>query len=92
MYQSLGKSIADAINDVNGQNYISEQGSDLYTHSGGFIDYNWEENGIIAFTLEGRGNNFVIPPSNIIPAGEEAYAGVVVLAKYVLSKEKNVIQ
>jgi len=92
MFQSLGKNIVDAINDVNGQNYISEQGSDLYTHSGGFIDYNWEENGIIAFTLEGRGNNFVVPPANIVPAGEEAYAGVVVLANYVLSKEKNVVQ
>jgi len=76
---------------VHGQNYISQQGSDLYTHSGGFIDYNWVENGILAFTLEGRGNSFVVPSSNIVPAGEEAYAGVVVLAKYVLSKEKNVI-
>jgi len=91
LFQNLGRNIVGLINAVNGQNYISQQGSDLYTHSGGFIDYNWIANGILAFTLEGRGNNFVVPPSNIIPAGEEAYAGVVHLAKFVLEREKDVV-
>jgi len=91
MFLNLGRNIAGVINAVNNQNYVSQQGSDLYTHSGGFIDYNWVENRVLAFTLEGRGNNFVIPPSNIIPAGEEAYAGVVHLAKFILSGEKNAV-
>jgi len=89
LFQTLGKSIEVSINAVNSQYYVSQQGSDLYPHSGGYIDYNWSVNGMLSFTLEGRGNNFVIPPSNIIPAGEEAYAGVVVLAKFVLDADKN---
>jgi len=87
LFRNLGLSIQNAINGVHGQRYISQQGSDLYEHSGGFIDYNWVANRFLSFTLEGRGNGFVTPSSDIVPAGEEAYAGVVVLAKYVIDNE-----
>jgi len=75
------------INAVHNQRYVSQQGSDLYEHSGGFIDYNWVANRIIGFTLEGRGNSFIVPSSDIVPAGQEAYAGVVEMAMFVLTKE-----
>jgi len=89
MFQSLGNHMVSAINNVWRQRYVSQQGCDLYTHSGGFIDYNWELNRMISFTLEGRGTNFVIDPSNINPSGEECYAGVVELAKHILSNPIN---
>jgi len=89
MFESLGGHIVSTINAVYNQYYVSQQGSDLYPHSGGFIDYNWEINGMIAFTLEGRGNNFVIPPAQINPSGEECYAGVIEMAKYVLSRWRS---
>jgi len=78
------------MNAVNGLQYVSQQGCDLYTHSGGFIDYNWAENKMISFTLEGRGNGFVVDPSNIIPSGEECYAGVIELAKYILTPTSTI--
>jgi len=87
MFQSLGSHIVNSINAVHGQRYVSQQGCDLYTHSGGFIDYNWLENRMISFTVEGRGNGFVVDPSNINPSGEECYAGVIELARYILSNQ-----
>lgn len=84
LFQDLGGIVESAINSVNGQRYVSEQGSDLYPHSGGFIDYNWEVNGIVAFTVEGRGTSFVVPPSVIVPSGQECYAGVVEVVNFVL--------
>jgi len=82
MFQSLGSHIVSSLNAVHNQGYVSQQGCDLYTHSGGFIDYNWQENKMVSFTLEGRGPNFVIDPSNINPSGQECYAGVIELAKH----------
>lgn len=37
MFSVLGSDMVNAINSVNGLNFISQQGSDLYEHSGGFI-------------------------------------------------------
>jgi len=85
MFQSLGSHMVSVINAVNGQRYVSQQGCDLYLHSGGFIDYNFGQNGMISFTIEGRGSDFVVPPSNINPSGEEVYAGVIELAKHILN-------
>jgi len=87
MFQTWGSHIVSAINGVNGQRYVSQQGCDLYLHSGGFIDYNYQANNMAAFTIEGRGNDFVVPPSNINPSGAECYAGVIELAKFILSTE-----
>eukprot|EP00729_Bicosta_minor_P009732 gene9731-33611_t len=66
--------------------YISQQGSDLYPHSGGIIDYAFKEHGIYAFTFEGRG--FVTPDSDIIPAGQEQWDGVLALGTYVINNKK----
>ena len=35
--------------------YVNQQGSDLYPHSGGIIDYAFDAKEIYAFTFEGRG-------------------------------------
>jgi len=86
MFRNLGADMVRGINSVHNQNYISQQGSDLYPHSGGFVDYNWEYNDMLTFTLEGRGGNFVISPININPSGEECFEGVVVLAKFILER------
>jgi len=90
MFQALGNRIVSAINYVHSQRYVSQQGSALYPHSGGFVDYNWEINKMLSFTLEGRGNNFVVDPDNIIPSGEECYAGVIELAKYILTPTSTI--
>jgi len=80
MFSQLGGRMATAINAVAGQRYVSQQGSALYPHSGGLVDYCWVRNRIKSFTFEGRGTNFVVPPSNIIPAGQEQFQGLLVMA------------
>jgi len=41
---------------------------------------------IPAFTIEIRGNSFIVPDSEIILAGEENYAGLVVFGEYLLTQ------
>jgi hypothetical protein len=80
----MGDNWAAAIRAVNGVNYVSEKAAELYVASGCFDD--WMSNvtaGIGAnfpghgWTIEVRGNSFVMPPSNIRPCGAENFAGFV---------------
>lgn len=83
---NLGADMEDAINAVHNARYESIQGSDLYPHSGGTIDWTYLQFGIPAYTIELRGNSFIVPAGDIVLAGEENYEGVVVFAKHVLAK------
>jgi predicted deacylase len=78
---NLGRGMASAINAVHGSRFEAIQGSDLYPHSGGLIDYTYFTRGVPAFTVELRGNSFIVPASDIVLAGEESYAGVLQLAQ-----------
>lgn len=82
----LGALMEATINAVHGSRYESIQGSSLYPHSGGTIDWTYENFGVPAYTVELRGNRFIVPASEIVPCGEENYAGVVVFADHVLAK------
>ena len=44
----------EAINDVHGQRFESIPGCDLYTHSGGFIDWVYFSLNVPAYTIELR--------------------------------------
>jgi len=81
---SIGQRMEDAINAVHNARYESIQGSSLYPHSGGNIDWSYTMFNVPAYTVEIRGNSFIVPDSEIVLAGEENYAGVVVLANHVL--------
>ena len=85
---TLGARMETAINSVHGSRYESIQGSSLYPHSGGTIDWTYENFGVPAYTVELRGNSFIVPVSDIVPCGEENYAGVVVFAQHVLASKK----
>lgn len=87
-FAALGTSMAQAMRNSGGQNWQPQPGSDLYPHSGGLIDYNYEINKMWTFTIEGRGTSFVVPPAQILPACQENYAGFKVLAKYVIENGK----
>lgn len=41
---------------------------------------------MITFTLELRGNSFIVPPSYILLSGEEAFAGVLVYGQYISNR------
>ena len=56
---NLGLDMEDAINSVHNQRYESIQGSELYPHSGGFIDYVYFNFEVPAYTIELRYALFV---------------------------------
>eukprot|EP01052_Picozoa_sp_SAG31_P004626 SAG31_NODE_194_length_20722_cov_19.854192_7_plen_105_part_00 len=94
---SAGSSIclAAAINAVNDGAFRSIQGVDLYPHSGGFIDYMYDEFAVLGYTYEGSsilGGCHVQPPGAIVPSSAEQFAGVLEVAKYVLLKSKKLSQ
>ena len=78
--QDLAGAMETAIRAVNGYPFEAIQGSDLYPHSGGMVDYAYFERNIAAFTVELRGNSFIVPATDIVLSGSEAYAGVLQLA------------
>ena len=75
----LGLRMEAAINAVHGENFEAIQGSDLYPHSGGLIDYTYFTREVPSFTVELRGNSFIVPASDIVLSGEEAYEGILQL-------------
>jgi len=87
MFLNLGQSIEDGLNLLNPRSakYVSEQGSDLYPHSGGMIDYLWTSRRTLSFTLEGPGTSFTPPATLIEPAGKEGVKGIMVLAEALLN-------
>lgn len=88
MFSTLGRSIQDAMNAINDRatKYVSQQGSALYPHSGGMVDYLWTVSNTLAFTIEGPGTSFTAPVSLITPAGKEGLAAVLLLAERLLEE------
>jgi len=82
----LGAKMEAAINGVHNAKYRSIQGSNLYPHSGGTIDWTYESFGVPAYTIELRGNNFIVPASEIILSAEESFVGVCVFSEHILNR------
>ncbi len=72
-----------AVNAVNRASFESIRGVELYPHSGGCIDYSYMTYNVPAFTYELRGNNFIVPDSDIPLSGTETFAGLLVLGDWV---------
>ncbi|MCA9707980.1 MAG: hypothetical protein KDK70_19160, partial [Myxococcales bacterium] len=82
MLSALAGQMAGAIEATHGHAYLPIQGSDLYVASGVLDDWSYGQRGMMAFTIELRGNDFVVPPAEIVPACEETLAAVWVLAQW----------
>lgn len=77
-----GQLISDAIFAVHGVRYRSGQGSQiLYIAAGTAHDWAYGELGTAAWGIELRGNNFVLPPDQIVPTGEENLEGILELCE-----------
>jgi len=74
---SLGKEVTDAISNVHNENFITSNIVDgMYPASGSSTD--WFAGGLgarFSYILELRGEDFVISKENIIPSGQEIWAG-----------------
>jgi hypothetical protein len=72
------------IQSVHGRSYTPGPiYSVLYPASGVSVDWVYGERGILSYTFELRGNDFVIPPSEIIPNAEEVFPSLMYLTNWV---------
>jgi len=78
----------DSIFGVTGVNYTAEPGSALYISTGGVNDWSYSEaHTTLSYTIELRDTGrygFVLPPDQIIPTGQENYAGFLYFLESVL--------
>jgi len=94
--KKLGDGMRDMIYSVHNVRYTSETGADLYIASGGADDWGYMKGktppsptGYSSYTIELRDTGrygFVLPPSQIVPTGEENFAATSFMADYVLLK------
>jgi murein tripeptide amidase MpaA len=79
----------DAVLAVHGVEYdYGPIYSTIYPVSGSDVDWYYAEQGIWSFTTELRGNDFVLPPDQIIPTCEENFAAALYLAEWFTSPVK----
>lgn len=84
-FNFLGNELKQIIKSVHNRTYTAGQSYNvLYPVSGGALDWFWGDRETHNFTFELRGNDFVIPPSEIIPNCEEIYPALVAFAQWAL--------
>ncbi|MCH9681716.1 MAG: M14 family metallocarboxypeptidase [Deltaproteobacteria bacterium] len=82
MLSMLAGQMSSAIQGTHRHYSSPIQGSDLYPAAGVVDDWSYGVHDMMSFTVELRGNDFVIPPSEIVPTCEENLAAVMVLAQW----------
>jgi len=86
IHDLVGSEMKTLIAGVHGRNYTLGSCYDvLYIASGGSVDWTWGDQGVISYTIELRGPDFVIPASEIIPNSEEVLPAAIFLAQWCTS-------
>lgn len=80
----LAQDMSSAIQATHGAYYDPIQGSDLYPADGVIDDWAYAEFGMMSFTIELRGSDFVVPASQILPSCEENLEATLVLAAHAM--------
>ena len=81
-FDALSTDMADAVFDTTGITYTPGPAADtLYRFSGGAQDWYYGDRGAPGFTIEVRGDSFVLPPEEILPCGRENYAAALIFAE-----------
>ncbi|HEY6038731.1 MAG TPA: M14 metallopeptidase family protein, partial [Kofleriaceae bacterium] len=83
-YAGIGDKIASAMYAQHGVNYKLMQSVELYPAAGTMTDWMYGEGGAFSYTIElrpknGFRNGFVLPPSQIKPTSDEAFAALLAL-------------
>jgi len=79
--REFGNALQSAVHSVHGHVYTSQQAADLYPCAGTMVDFAYDNGVVESITFEGRGPGFNAPPDNIVPAGQEQLAAVVLTAQ-----------
>jgi carboxypeptidase A1 len=89
MHQEVGEVMQALIAGVHGHNYtLGSCYNTLYQASGSSVDWTWGDQGVLSYTIELRGPDFVIPPSEIIPNSEEILPAALYLTEWSSSPVK----
>ena len=80
------KQICAAINKVHNQKFqYGPVYTTIYPASGGSNDWTYGDGKVLySYACELRGNSFILPPDQIIPSGQESFAGFKAMAQYIL--------
>jgi len=83
-YAGIGDKVASAMYAQHGVNYKLMQSVELYPAAGTMTDWMYGEGGALSYTIElrpknGFRNGFVLPPSQIKPTSDEAFAALLAL-------------
>ncbi len=85
-FATLGNEIRQIILSVHNRSYTAGQAYTLlYPVSGGALDWFLGGADAINYTVELRGSDFVLPPNQIIPNGEEVFPALVHFAQWALA-------
>lgn len=81
----IGDAIAENMNAIHGMGYESQRSGELYPAAGAMDDWLYEKAHVkvgMTFEMRDKGNyGFLLPPSQIVPGGEELVEGVLTLAE-----------
>jgi len=83
----LGDEVRDSIYSVHKISYVSERSIDLYITTGSASDWFYQEGIWASYTIELRDTGrygFLLPPSQIIPTGQEIFESMIFFVSHVL--------
>lgn len=81
-FNKYGKIMQAAIKSVHNKTFTyGPCYTTLYPVSGGNLDWWYGDRNVMMWSPELRGGSFAPPPTDIIPSGQEIYAGLLALAK-----------
>lgn len=81
-FANIGDTIAQKMNAVYGTNYVSQRSGDFYPTMGAMDDWFYLSAKVLGMTIELRDQGtygFLLPPSQIIPTGQELAKGILAL-------------
>jgi murein tripeptide amidase MpaA len=85
-FAELARAMSTAMSGTHGERYAVRAGSELAIGSSGTLgDWAYATHGVLSFLVELRprpgGGGFALPPEQIVPTCDEAFAGVLALAE-----------
>jgi len=89
--EALGSKFQSVIRANGGQTYQNIRGSQLYPHSGGFVDYMYAVKKLFSYTIELRPTSsspygFALPPQFILPTCIENFPLILEYCDFVINK------
>jgi hypothetical protein len=85
----MGDAMRDAIQATTQTQYMSQKSVGLYPVTGGLDDWMSLKGGMIGFTIELRDTGrygFVLPPTDILPTGQEIWAALKAMVHQLLKE------